>query len=199
MAEEGGASRVDAGNLYATGTGIVAGAQLGNAWADYFAQRLKAGQYRMQARGAEFEAKQYIGQAREYWRASSGMQEAGWQEAAMRGQRLAQDVGRVYTSSAGAGIDVSSASVRHVERTNRAEAAADVNAINANATAQARQYMTQSGNAMANYHIGMGNAAALRQNAKIARSNAWGELVGGVLSAAGTMVGGMGVAKAMSA
>lgn len=195
---EGGASRQTGAGLYMIGSGIQAGAQLGNAWAAYFGQRLQAGQYRMQASAAEFEAGQGITAAKRYWGAAAGAQRAGWQEAAMRGQRLAQDVGRVYTGAAGAGIDVSSDVVRHVERTNRTEALADMDAINANATAQAQQLMAQSGSAMAQYHIGMGNAAVMRQNAKIARTNAWGELVGGVLSSVGTMVGGYGMAKAMS-
>ena len=139
----------------------------------------------MQAKTAKFAAEQSREDAAGFMLRAADAQASGWQEAAMRGQRLAQDVGRVYTSAAGAGIDVSSATVRHVERTDRMEAKADMDAINANAAAQGRAYAEQAGNAMANYHMGMADAAQLRQNAKMARSRGRMEMLGGLLSAWG--------------
>ena len=167
--------------------GIKAGAQIGLALNDYFAQRAKSNLLRLQADAREFDARQMLYDAEAYYNASAGAQNAGWQEATIRGMRLAQDVGRTYTGAAGAGIDVSSAVRANVEESMRREAAWDIGRIGENSTSEAKALMTKAGAAMANYHIGMGEAAVLRQNAKITRANAWGGIAGGLLSAFGTL------------
>lgn len=168
-----------------SGTDISTGALVAGALNKYWSSRWQAKTLKMQVRATEFAAEQSKADAGGYMMRAADAQASGWQEAAMRGQRLAQDVGRVYTGAAGAGIDVSSATVRHVERTNRAEAKADMDAINANAAAQGRAYAEQAGNAMADYYIGMADAAQLRQNAKMAKSRGRMEMLGGLLSAWG--------------
>lgn len=167
------------------GTDISTGGLVLGALNKYWASRWEAKTLKMQSRVAKWEARQNKADAADLMRQSADAQLAGWQEAGMRGQRLAQDVGRIYAGAAGAGIDVSSDVVRHVERTNRAEAFADMDAINANAAAQGASYARQAGNAMAAYHIGMADAAQLAQNAKMAKARGRMEMVGGLLSAFG--------------
>ena len=154
----------------------------------YWASRWEAKTLKMQSRVAKWEARQNKADAADLMRQSADAQLAGWQEAGMRGQRLAQDVGRIYAGAAGAGIDVSSYTVRHVEETDRREAAADIDAINANAAAQGASYARQAGNAMAAYHIGMADAAQLAQNAKMAKRRGRWEMIGGLLSTAGQFI-----------
>ena len=167
------------------GTDISTGALVFGALNKYWSARWEAKTLKMQARVAKFEARQNKKDAANYMKQAADAQLAGWQEAGMRGQRLAQDVGRIYAGAAGAGIDVSSDVVRHVERTNRAEALADMDAINANAAAQGAAYAQQAGNSMAAYYIGMADAAQLKQNAKMAKARGRMEMVGGLLSAFG--------------
>ena len=168
-----------------SGTDLATGGLVLGALNKYWASRWEARSLKMQARVAKWQARQSKADAAGLMLQAGDAQAEGWQESAMRGQRLAQDVGRVYAGAAGAGIDVSSYTVRHVEETNRREAAADVDAINANAAAKGAAYARQAGNAMAAYHIGMADAAQLRANAKMARQRGRMEMVGGLLSAFG--------------
>lgn len=171
------------------GTDISTYARVGQAYSAYVAGRQRAYGLRMQARLQEFlagdsdlAAADWAAQAGDAW-------ERGLDEQQIRSLRLGQDVGRIYAASAGAGIDVASASVRRAEAADRAEAARDAEVIGRNAAAASASALSRAVSARQDAVWQRADARTLRLNAKYAKRSARMQMLGGLLSAAGFHAG----------
>ena len=150
---------------------------------------------RTQAELARYNAKSHLEDANRAVEFAGDVQRSGEEAGVNRYLQLQQDIGRIYAGAAGGNIDVSSATVRHVDASARSMAQRDVSAINRSAQQSANQYVDQARDARLAYISDM-TAAKMQDiqasyNNKIARSNArlgtW-SAVGSYISSIGGML-----------
>ncbi len=118
--------------------------QIGSIWSNYYNAKFSSDMQRIGAQLTRQSASSYLDDAREATRMAGRVQQTGVDSATNRYLQLAQDVGHIYAGAAGSGIDVSSATVRHVDRSARLMAQRDVSAINRSTAEAARQFTRQA-------------------------------------------------------
>lgn len=178
------------------GVGMQLAGNLGSAWEQYVLGRARESQYRRDAERLEIAAGELDQTAESAVKSAGEAQLAGREEAAMRGLRLSQDIGRVFSGSAGAGVDVSSATVRHVAKGMRDEGYRDQMNMYANAANRANAYVDQAMTQRKNAIWQRADAEIARINAKAARRSGTWAALGGMVSAVGSaMYGGAMIAK----
>lgn len=143
-----------------------------------WAMRQTADQERLQA-------KEYLEDATSLFQHAGNVQQAGDERTRMRTLQLGQDIGHLYAGAAGSGIDVSSATVRHVERGQRVMANADIAAMNRSTAENANTYISQTKNARLNYVNAMTDAQMLNIQADLNNKIATSNMRSGMWSAAG--------------
>lgn len=132
-------------------TGVSAYGNIANAalefasiWTDYYNAKFGADMQHASAQMMRDNAPTHLEDAREAMRMAGRVQQTGTEAATNRYLQLGQDIGHVYAGAAGSGIDVSSATVRNVDRSMRLMANRDVAAIGRTAAENARQYARQA-------------------------------------------------------
>ena len=171
------------------GTDMQTAATAFKAWTTYLDAKNRARQLKLDAELSRIRAGEYGQDAKSLMEAAGDAQLEGREEAEIRGLQLAQDVGRVYTGAAGAGIDVSSATARHVREGMRREGYRDMANITKRAANAASGYVSQATTARKNQIWANYDAKVQDINAKYAKKMGRLQMIGGLLSAAGLHVG----------
>jgi len=158
------------------------GQRLLGAWGTYYQAKMAARMDKLQAEQMRFDAQGRLWDAEALTTSAGKAQKAGEDEAVNRYLQLGQDIGRVYAGAAGAGIDVTSRSVRRVDSAARQMAARDVKAINANAADRANAYVAEATSAKIDYINQMAQAKMVEINAnyqrKMAKSSMRSQAIG---------------------
>lgn len=154
-------------------------------YGNYLAQKQQSWSMRQTAQQERLQAKDYLDDATSLFQQAGKVQQSGEEQTRMRYLQLGQDVGRLRAGAAASGVDVSSATVRHVESGQRSMADADAAAVSRSSAERANSYVSQAGTQRRNYVNALADAAMLDiqadLNNKIARSN----MRSGMWSAAG--------------
>lgn len=164
------------------------GTDILGAYGNYYAARLGAATLNLQADHQRFSATSYLDEADSAIAAAGGVQTTAADENRNRYMRLADDIGRVYAGAAGSGIDVASATVRHVDSSMRQQADADVTATNRTAADRANAYVSQASQARQNYRLALGEAEMLDIQAAYNKKMAKSERRSALWSAAGNFI-----------
>lgn len=164
------------------------GTDILGAYGSYYAAKLGSSMLGLQADQERFMAQSYLDDADAYVEAAGGVQKSAEDENRNRYHRLADDVGRVYAGAAAGNIDVTSATVRHVDRSLREQADADVTATNRTAADQANALVAQAGSARANYHNAMASAKMMDIQASYNKKMAKSQRRSALWSAAGNFI-----------
>lgn len=164
------------------------GTDILGAFGNYYAAKLGSSMLHLQADHGRYMAQGYLDDAGSYMEAAGGVQESAADANRNRYLRLADDVGRVYAGAAGGNIDVGSATVRHVDRSLREQADADVAATNRTAADQANAYVAQAGASRANYWNAMASAKMMDIQAHYNKKMAKSQRRSALWSAAGNFI-----------
>ncbi len=164
------------------------GTDILGAYGSYYAAKLGSSMMHMQADHARYMAQSQLDDAESYMEAAGGVQESAADANRNRHLRLADDVGRVYAGAAGGNIAVESATVRHVDRSLREQADADVAATNRTAADQANAYVARAGASRADYWNAMASAKMMDIQAHYNKKMAKSQRRSALWSAAGNFV-----------
>lgn len=160
-----------------------------NAWTKYYGEALNADMTGISADLKRQAAGSYLDQAASATRHAGQVQQAGMESAVNRYLRLGRDIGHIYAGAAGGNIDVSSNTVRDVDRAARLMANRDVAAISRSAANQAQDYSDAAKAARISY-IGEQTAADMMDiNAEYSKKIARSQMRSSMWSAAGKMAG----------
>lgn len=162
---------------------------LGSAWNAYIQGKQEARMLEIGAEQSRYKASEYREDATALSKAAGDVQTQGQETAAIRGLRLGQDIGRIFSGAAGSGIDVNSATVQHVAKGTRSEGYRDMSAISKSAANQSQSYINQAISARKNAIWADYDAVVQNLNADLAKQAGRRQMIGGILSAAGMFIG----------